>query len=93
MKRKTSEIIAALQKCVDKHGDMPFELRDNENGCSFFDVSVFADTIDNGGCDEDETPTIGISFQSARFTNKNWRKQNEDKSTAYNSHPRNKIWH
>lgn len=62
MKRMTSEIIANLQKCVDKYGDMPFELRDNENGCSFFEVSIFADTIENGGCLDDETPTIGISF-------------------------------
>ena len=58
----TSEIIKSLQRCVDKYGDMPFELRDNENGCSFFDVSVFADTIENGGCYECEAETIGISF-------------------------------
>lgn len=62
MKRMTSEIIASLQKAVEKHGDLPFELRDNENGCSFFDVTVFADTVENGGCLEEETPTIGISF-------------------------------
>lgn len=62
MKRMTSEIIESLQKCVNKYGDMPFELRDNESGCSFFDISVFSDTIENGGCCEDETPTIGISF-------------------------------
>lgn len=62
MKRMTSEIIEQLQKCVEKYGDMPFEIRDNENGCSFFDISVFADTIENGGCYEEETPVIGISF-------------------------------
>lgn len=62
MKRMTSEIVKELQKCVDKYGDLPFELRDNENGCSFFDVSVFADTAENGGCYEEEIPTIGISF-------------------------------
>lgn len=61
MVRMTSEIIKSLQKCVYKYGDMPFELRDNENGCSFFDVSVFADTIENGGY-EGEAETIGISF-------------------------------
>ena len=62
MKRMTSEIIMQLQKCVEKHGDLPFELRDNQNGCSFFDVCIFADTVDNGGCMDEETPTIGISF-------------------------------
>lgn len=62
MKRMTSEIIKSLQRCVDKYGDMPFELRDYENGCSFFDVSVFAHTIENGGCYEGEAETIGISF-------------------------------
>lgn len=62
MKRMTSEIIAQLQRCVEKYGDKPFELRDNENGCSFFDMSVFADTIENGGCYASETESIGISF-------------------------------
>lgn len=62
MKRLTSDIIASLQKCVGKYGDMPFELRDNENGGSFFDVSVFADATENGACCEEEIPTIGISF-------------------------------
>lgn len=62
MKRMASEIVKVLQACIDKHGDLVFELRDNENGCSYFDVSVFADTAENGGCDDGETPTIGISF-------------------------------
>lgn len=61
MVRMTSEIIKSLQRCVDKYGDIPFELRDNENGYSLFDVSVFADTIENGGC-EGEAESIGISF-------------------------------
>lgn len=60
--RKTNEIIETLQKAVEKHGDLAFKLRDNENGCSFFDVPVFADTAENGGCFDGETPTIGISF-------------------------------
>lgn len=61
-RRMTSEIISNLQSLVDKYGDLPFELRDNENGCSFEDVSMFADVEANGGCDEGETPTIGMSF-------------------------------
>lgn len=61
-KRMTSEIISNLQSLVNKYGDLPFELRDNENGCSFDEVSLFADTAENGGCEEWETPTIGILF-------------------------------
>lgn len=61
-RRMTSEVIRNLQSLVKKYGDLPFELRDNENGCSFEDVSLFADTEENGGCEEGETPTIGISF-------------------------------
>lgn len=60
-RRMTSEVISNLQFLVDKYGDLPFKLRDNENGCGFEDVSIFADTQANGGCEE-ETPTIGISF-------------------------------
>lgn len=61
-RRMTSEIISNLQDLVEKHGDLPFELRDNENGCSFEDVSLYADTAENGGYEEGETATIGISF-------------------------------
>lgn len=61
-RRMTSDIISNLQSLVDKYGDLPFELRDNDNGCRFEDISIFAATEANGGCDEEETPTIGISF-------------------------------
>ena len=61
-RRMTSEIIGNLQHLIGKYGDLPFELRDNENGCSYEEVSLFADTAENGGCEEGETPTIGISF-------------------------------
>lgn len=62
MKRMTSEIIKALQACVDNHGDLPFEVCDNDNGIDYFDISVFVNTLENGGCCEGDTPTIGISF-------------------------------
>ncbi len=63
MKRMTSEIIANLQKCVDKYGDLPFQISDSDNGCGYFDVTVFANTLENGGCcDPDDIPAIGISF-------------------------------
>lgn len=62
MKRMTSEIVTQLQKCIEKYGDMPFELRDNENGCSYFDVTIFVDTAENGGILPGEFPSIGISF-------------------------------
>lgn len=71
MKRMTSEIIKSLQMCVDKHGDMPFELRDNETGSSFCDVHIFADTINNGGCCDMEQQTIGIAFFKERDYIKN----------------------
>lgn len=61
-KRMTSDVIRNLQHLTEKYGDLPFELRDNENGCSYEDISLFADTAENGGCEESETPTIGISF-------------------------------
>ena len=62
MKKMTSEIIAELQKCVDKYGDMPFALRDNEYGSGFSNPAVFVDTVENGGCMEGDTPTIGLAF-------------------------------
>ena len=62
MKRMTSEIIKALQACVDNHGDLPFEVRDNDNGIDYFDISVFVNIHESGGCCEDDTPAIGISF-------------------------------
>lgn len=62
MKRMTSEIIASLQKFVNEHGDMPFELRDNENGCSHFDITIFADIKDNGANCGREISTIGMLF-------------------------------
>lgn len=40
----TSEIICNLQHLVEKYGNLPFELRDNKNGCNYEDVSLFADT-------------------------------------------------
>lgn len=62
MKRMTSEIVAQLQKCIEKYGDMPFALRDNENGCSYFDVTIFVDTVENGGILPEESPITGIFF-------------------------------
>lgn len=63
MKRMTSEIIEALQKVVREHGDLPFMVTDNDNGVDYFDVSVFVNTFENGGCcDKDDQPAIGISF-------------------------------
>ena len=62
MKRMTSEIIANLQKCIDKYGDLPFSLKDYDNAYKFFDVTVYVDTVENEGCEEGETPTIGIYF-------------------------------
>lgn len=49
-RRMTSEIIRNLQHLTEKYGDLPFELLDNENGCSYEEVSLFANTIENGGC-------------------------------------------
>ena len=62
MKRMTSEIIAVLQHCVDKNGDLPFEVRDSDNGFDYFEIDVFVDTPENGGCYEDESSVIGIAF-------------------------------
>ena len=60
---KTSEIINALQECVAKYGDLPFEVRDSDNGIDYVDVGTFADTVENGGCcDETDAPVIGIRF-------------------------------
>ena len=60
----TSEIIEKLRKAVEKYGDLPFEICDADIGVQYADVSVYANTFENGGCqDEDETPAIGIQFQ------------------------------
>lgn len=61
-KRMTSEIITVLQKVVEKHGDLPFVVCDNDNGICYEDVTVFANAHENGGCGEDDTPVVGISF-------------------------------
>ena len=60
MKRMTSEIITVLQKMVVKHGDLPFEVLDADNGVNYFVVAVFARTAEN--LSEDETPSIGLMF-------------------------------
>ena len=63
MPRKTSEIIAALQDAVARYGDLPFEVCDADNGVHFSDVTIYANTVENGGCyDEDDEPVIGIQF-------------------------------
>ena len=41
--KKTSEIIAELQRFVDKYGDLPFLLEDNEFRDRFGKVSVDLD--------------------------------------------------
>ena len=41
--KKTSEIIAELQRFVDKYGDLPFLLEDNEFRDRFEKVSVDLD--------------------------------------------------
>ena len=41
--KKTSEIIAELQRFVDKYGDLPFLLEDNEFRDKFEKVSVDLD--------------------------------------------------
>lgn len=60
MKRMTSEIIANLQKCVEKYGDLPFQITDCDNDCDYFDITVFAKTKENGCCEPDELPAIGL---------------------------------
>lgn len=60
MKRMTSEIIVALQELVDKHGDLPFEVLDTNNGVDYFDVTAFAKVADN--LCEGESPAIGLGF-------------------------------
>lgn len=63
MIRKTSEIVKYLQRCLAKYGDLPFVLRDNDNGCDYYEVNVFVNTKENGCCDEeDDVETIGIYF-------------------------------
>lgn len=64
MKRMTSEIIEALQKCVAEHGDLPFAIVDNDNAIHYCDgLSVFVNAVENGDCsDENESATMGISF-------------------------------
>ena len=61
-RRMTSEIIAALQKAVEKHGDLPFELCDADNSVTYGDVTVFANTVQNGGADDEEGQAIGLQF-------------------------------
>lgn len=56
----TTEIIAVLQELVDKHGDLPFEVLDMDNGVDYFDVTVFAKVADNLG--DGESPAIGLGF-------------------------------
>lgn len=60
MKRMTSEIITVLQEMVAKHGDLPFEVLDVNNGADYSDIAVFARNVENLG--EDETRTIGLMF-------------------------------
>lgn len=62
--KKTSEIIAELQKYVDMYGDLPFMVRDNEYGIFNIPV-VYADVPDHDGNIEGEFPTIGVAFDDS----------------------------
>lgn len=61
--KKTSEIIAELQKLVNKHGDLPFCVRDSYG--FFSNPAVYADTPDQDGNIEGDFPSIGIAVDDS----------------------------
>lgn len=59
---KTSDIIAALQRTMEIHGDLPFEICDFDNGIHYSAVSIYANTAANGGCEDGDSEAIGLQF-------------------------------
>ena len=59
MKTMASELIASLQRCVKKYGDLPVALRDSDNAVVYYDFGVYHITPEAG---EDEIEQIGLSF-------------------------------
>ena len=42
---KMSELIEMMQDAMNKYGDMDIEVRDSDNGVSYFDVCAYEDHV------------------------------------------------
>ena len=59
---KTSELIKRLQESIEHYGDMTIEIRDCNNGVSYFDVGTYDDPASEAEIAEGTEGTFTIEY-------------------------------
>lgn len=59
---KVSELIGMLQDTLNKHGDLDIEVRDTDNGVSYFDIGAYEDPATEAEKDEGIAGTFTIEY-------------------------------
>jgi len=59
---KISELIKITQESMDKYGDMDVEIRDKDNGNSYFEILAYPDALSSMEIEEHICGTFTIEF-------------------------------